>query len=1069
LATDRTSISFASGEDTWVDVVEFEELAATSPDAPEALAAWQRATELWRGDFVEGLQPTASAEWEEWKLLTAEQCRRNLVAALRNIANRYEETGDLEGVAEAARRLIEAAPWDERGHRQLMQALASRGEHTLAIAHYSELARHFKAEHGTLPSPQTAALADQIRSGEADEARTAVAGIPSEWLSNIPADTAGSAFVGREQEMAALQTHLGGVRHGQGRFVLIAGEAGSGKTTLMAEFMRRATEVRTASGRCNAFGGLGDPYLPFREALSLLAGDVEAKLKMSALSLEQATSLWEGMPQVARLIAEHGPHLPGVMIDGVALVHRVAAVAMDAGWIQGLRNRVEAMTRLSDTSRVQPALFDEYTSVLTRAAEDSPIVLVIDDLQWADAGSIALLWHLVRRLDRMRVVLIGAYRPEEISPGTAESNALASLWSELSVQADLTIELGADRQFVDALVDAEPNELDDKFRRRLFSFTGGHALFTVEMLRSMQERGEIARDSSGAWLEQESLSWDTMPRRLEVAIERRIARFPAALLADLAAASVQGEQYLAEVAGAVRANPDALTRLHQHARSAGRVVEPAGVARIDDRPITRYHFRHSLFQHYFYGTLGDAEHVQLHEATARALEELYSSDPDPPVVDLAYHFDKAGLIEPSIDYLEQAARRARGMAANEESIRLLERAHELLQKLPALPNRDGREVELLVLLAAPVNIARGWGTPEAQRISDRIGQLIERVKPSTATALALIRFAGTYIVAGRFHEAQPWTKRSLVMADAIGNPTLRAATAFETGVCLTELGQSEAGHQSCRLAYEVDYNPDPDVVNAYGADPAAQALAYDASNALALGHPDQARVLAERGIEVARSHDHPFTLCLTLDNAADIRGMHGDHDAALDAVEELDQILAKHHFPYWTASLLRLRGILAGERGDYETGIGLIEGALTQFRAMGISAWRWQHLVPLAELHHQRGETDRALQVILEGEQEIDRIGEPVGAAVLSLERGRLLRLGGDEAAEKALLGALEATASIGHRGYELEAATELALLYEADGRKAAALEVLGPRYEGYDEGFGTTLLIGARQVLDRL
>lgn len=1069
LVTDRRTITLASGDAVWVDLVEFEDLVAVSPDAPGAFSAWQRAIELWRGEFLGGVQPAASADWEEWQLVTAQRCRRHLAAALRHVADRYEQTGDEDGVIESARRLIEIDPWDERSHRQLMQALASRGEQAPAIGHYSELADRLKDEYGAPPSPQTAALAERIRRGELGAARATVASLPSDWLNGITADEDGSIFVGRDHEMEALQTHLEGVRGDRGRLVLIAGEAGSGKTTLTAEFMRRAIAVRTICGRCNALAGLGDPYLPFREALSLLGGDVEAGLKMSALTLEQATSLWEGLPHVAKLIDEHGPHLPGLMIDGVGLVHRAAMVAPDAAWLQSLRRRVEATTPRTTTARSQPALFDEYTAVLARAAEDAPVVVAIDDLQWADAGSVALLWHLVRRLDRLRVLVIGTYRPEELTYVDSASPPITSILHELSVRADLTIELGTDRQFVDALVDAEPNELDDEFRRTLFSFTGGHPLFTVEMLKGMQERGEMVRDSAGVWVQQESLSWDEMPQRVEAAIARRVTPLPDDLLSDLTAASVQGDHFVVEVAAAVRADSAALTRLHQHARSAGRVIEPAGVDRIEDRLATQHRFRHSLFRHYLYGTLNDAEHVQLHEATARALEELYSSHPDPPVVDLAYHFDKARLIEPAIDYLEQAANRARGMAANEEAIRLLERAHQLLRELPASTSRDEHEVELLVHLAAPINIARGWGVPEARAISDRIHQLFERVRPSIATTLALIRLAGTYKVAGRFDEAAPWNKKALVMADAIGNSTLRSVAAADCGECLFGVGELEAGHQLLVTAYETDDNTDPAVINAYGADPVPAALAIDAHNVLALGYPDQARALTERAIEVARTCDHPFTRCFVLTDGAHLRQVHGDHDAVLVAVQEIEQILAEHHFPFLKARALELRGRLAAERGDHDKGIDLIENALSQLDAMGINAWLWESTVRLAELEHQRGDTDRALRVISDAEQKTDRSGDPVGSVALSLEHARLLRLGGDEAAEEALLAALSAATMIGHRDFELRAATELSLLYEAKGRNAAARDVLAPRYERFEEGFNTPRLIDAREVLDRL
>ncbi len=1068
LVTDRATVSFAAGDDTWVDLVEFGDLARVSPDAPDAFGAWQRATELWRGDFLEGLQPHTGAEWEEWKLTLAEQSRRTLADALRQMADWYENVGDLDGVIDTARRLIDTDPLDERGHRRLMQALADQGEHALAATHFAALTKRFEEEYQAQPSPQTVALADRIRRGETSGWQPAATGIPAEWLRAVPSEVPGSICVGRGSELDVLRSHLDAVDRGRGRFVLISGEAGSGKTTLVAEFGRRATDACTVSGRCNSVGGLGDPYLPFREVLSLLAGDVETGLKGGALTAEQANRLWDGMPRIAQLIDEHGPHLPGVMIDGAGMVQRAGLAAPDAPWLQGMRSRIETMTNPAGTSRIQPAIFDEYTAVLSRAAEESPVVVVIDDLQWADAGSTALLWHLVRRLDRLQVLIIGAFRPEELT-NTAESTAFASIMSELAVQADATMDLGADREFVDAIVDAEPNRLDDEFRRKLHALTGGNALFTVEMLKGMQERAEVTQDRNGAWVQHESLDWDRMPRRVEAAIERRIARFPADLVADLTAASVQGEDFIAEVTSAVCDDSGTSTRLHHHARSIGRVTEPVGIDRIDHRLATRHRFRHLLFQQYLYRTLSDAEHIHLHEATARALEALYAGHPNPPVADLAYHFDRARLVEPGVDYLERAARRARGMAANDEAIRLLQRARQLLDELPASPERDHREVELLVLLAASVNNARGWGTPEAQHISDRIRQLIDSMKPSVATVLALIRLAGSYIVAARPDAAMPLTKGALEMAEAIGNPTLRSAAEFERGVCLCQTGEFEASHEALQRAYEADHDLDPTIVDAYGADPVPQALTYDAGNAEALGFLDRARAMRERAMVLARSRNHPYTRCFTLVNAGTMLVKYGDHDAALEAVVELEEVLAEHHYPFWAAKALSLRGSLAARRGDDESAIDLIERALAQLRATGVTAWNWMDVAELAEFEHRRGERTRAFQVLCDGESETDPAGAPAGALALSIQRGRLLRLEGDEAALDVLLGALAGTESFGDHHLALIAARELALLYEAGGHNAAATDVLAPRFERFEEGFSTPLLMSAREVLARL
>ena len=138
-------------------------------------------------------------------------------------------------------------------------------------------------------------------------------------------------------------------------------------------------------------------------------------------------------------------------------------------------------------------------------------------------------------------------------------------------------------------------------------------------------------------------------------------------------------------------------------------------------------------------------------------------------------------------------------------------------------------------------------------------------------------------------------------------------------------------------------------------------------------------------------------------------------------------------------------------------------------RAVGVTGWTRDYACDLAELEQRGGAGDRALEVILECEREADPAYAPLAALKLSVQHGRLLRLNGDETARDMLLGALGTADSFGARWLGLEVAIELALLHEAAGEKTDAINVLGPRYEWFGEGFDTPLLVGAREILERL
>ncbi len=153
------------------------------------------------------------------------------------------------------------------------------------------------------------------------------------------------AFVARERELSQLQTFLDRALAGQGQVCFVIGEAGSGKTTLVAEFARRAQEAHAdllvAIGICNAQTGIGDPYLPFREALGLLIGDVETKLAQKAITQENASRLRAALIRSTQVLIQAGPHLVNALVPGSLVIGLLGrAVAEKVGWTDQLERLV---------------------------------------------------------------------------------------------------------------------------------------------------------------------------------------------------------------------------------------------------------------------------------------------------------------------------------------------------------------------------------------------------------------------------------------------------------------------------------------------------------------------------------------------------------------------------------------------------------------------------------------------------------------------------------------------------------------------------------------------------------
>jgi adenylate cyclase len=211
-------------------------------------------------------------------------------------------------------------------------------------------------------------------------------------------------FVAREGELAQLWQFLDRALSSQGQVCFVTGEAGSGKTALVTEFARRVQErhgdLVAAIGQCDAHTGIGDPYLPFREVLCQLTGDVEGKLARGAITQENASRLRKLVVVSGQILVEVAPDLVGLFVPGAHIVGELGkALADKAGWM----DKLEALAKQPKPGRSgldQSQVFEQYTNVLIALAEKQPLLLILDDLHWADDGSTGLLFRLGRSLSR---------------------------------------------------------------------------------------------------------------------------------------------------------------------------------------------------------------------------------------------------------------------------------------------------------------------------------------------------------------------------------------------------------------------------------------------------------------------------------------------------------------------------------------------------------------------------------------------------------------------------------------------------------------------------------------------
>jgi len=222
-------------------------------------------------------------------------------------------------------------------------------------------------------------------------------------------------FVARTNELARLDSFLDKALANQGQISFVTGEAGAGKTTLLTKFSQQAqakhTHLVVATGGCDAQTGVGDAYLPFREVLNLLTGDVDAKLAQGKITEENANRLRNFLVFSGEALVEVGPALINLFVPGATLIARASKfLAKKAGWIDKLQDRFghKETTDLPLMEGLdQDQIFEQYVNVLHALAKSTPLMLILDDLQWADSASIGLLFRLVRRLEGSSIFIVG--------------------------------------------------------------------------------------------------------------------------------------------------------------------------------------------------------------------------------------------------------------------------------------------------------------------------------------------------------------------------------------------------------------------------------------------------------------------------------------------------------------------------------------------------------------------------------------------------------------------------------------------------------------------------------------
>jgi DNA-binding winged helix-turn-helix (wHTH) protein/tetratricopeptide (TPR) repeat protein len=849
----------------------------------------------------------------------------------------------------------------------------------------------------------------------------------------------GADPIGREAELGRLGALYDLAAHGRRQVVFVTGEAGIGKTTLVEAFAGQAGRERAglvARGQCLEQRGAPEPYLPVFDAFGRLC-----QVDPGAVALlSRAAPTW--------------------LAQMPALVEPADRADLERRALGGTRER----------------MLREAAEALEAAGSDRPLVLVLEDLHWADPSTVDLLAWLARRDTPARLLVVGSYRPADALAGGAPiGDAGAELrlrglahelrLGELGPQAVAAV-LGRGLPGADV-----PEELARLVHRR----TDGVPLFVVQLAQAWTDAG-VLRPASGRWELAPRPPGDDpeVPDDLRRLLELQLERLDAADLATLEAAAVGGVEFAAATAatsaGDGPATVDAVEERCAVLARHGRFLRPTGpVAWPDGTVSSGFRFAHDLHRTVLYDRIPAGRRARLHAAVAERLERAYGPAAAAHATELATHFLEGRDHPRAVGYLQAAATQALGRSAPREAIGHLEALLAILPRLPDGPERDQAELAAQLSLGPALIATRGFASPEVEAAFTRAHELCVALDRPRELRLALHGLAAVAEFRGRYHRSEALLTRILGLGVgelAVEAHELLACSTFHQGAAARAVGYAERG--LALFGEGGGHTVDPTYLAPYGEHPAVCCHYWAALALWFLGRPDSALAHGEQARALATAH--PYSLASAEVQLAYLHQYRGEPSETLGWAGRALATASEHGFPIRAAQAAILGGWARAVTGTGDDGVGQLRAGLAGYLATG------------AELDHPYylGLLGEAVAVTAAGPAEglavVDEAIRLVGTArpfyylpELHRLRGDLLARDGRPAAQaaEAYGRAMEIAAGYGTRSAELRAAIRLCRLPDGS-TPAGARGTLRRLYDQFDEGFGTPDLLAARALLDR-
>ena len=843
-------------------------------------------------------------------------------------------------------------------------------------------------------------------------------------------------LVGRNEETALLTQSWSNAQAGEGQVVLLSGEAGIGKSRLIASFMRQLAGEPHALLRYFCSPQHTDsalyPIIRYMERAAGLAPEDDAKTKLDKLDDLLATSSTSG--DEAAILAE----MLSLPNDGRYPTPELTPPQRRQKTLEALTRQIEAMSR------------------------QSLVLVIFEDAHWADPSSLEAFSQLLDKIDALRVLLFITFRPEFAAPWPGGPHITA-----------LTINRLAPREAM-ALIEqvASDKPLPDNIRQDIVERADGIPLFVEEMTKAVLEaEGESAAAGVVAAIPPPALS---VPASLHASLMARLDRLGEAKAVAQIGAAI-GREFSHALLAAVARESEA-----ELASSLDRLVEAGLLYRQGSPPRATYLFKHALIQDTAYGALLREPRRALH---ARIVDVLESQFPD--VVEnqpelLARHCVNAGLLETGVSYWSKAGQRSLGNSALVEAIGHLTNALTQIAALPPTATLRREQIKLQIALIGPLMHIKGYGAPETIAAAERARFLIEESEalgeplddPLLLFAVLYSFWVANYVafdgdvVRALATQFLTFAKRQTAIPPLIMGHRLMGTSLLLPGEIA--LGRE---HYDCAIAL---YDPleHLSLATRFGQDPRVATLCFRSLALWMLGYPETGLKDARNALKGASEIEHAATLMLALFHVSFFHLLRRDYVETGRLAEQLLTLTTEKGAAFWRANGTIVQGCALALSNQPENAVQAITSGVAAFQSTGARVWLPIYLACLAKAHADLSQFEDARRSINEAMTAAEATKEKWCEAEIHRVAGEIALMSPEPDATRAATcfqRALDVARAQQAQSWELRAATSLARLWKNESRRAEAYNLLAPVYGWFTEGFNTLDLLEAKALLAEL